>query len=262
MNHLQNNMNTQLIWLFSLCLKETKRVIRIWKQTILPPIVTTTLYFLIFWNFIWSQIWSIHNIKYIDFLVPGFIMMSLITSSYSNVSSSFFGAKFQKYIEEIITSPLSKHSVIIWYISGWILRWLLISIIVFLISMFFTDINLKHPILALLFILSTSSLFSLAWFFNAFFAKSFDDINLIPTFIITPMVYLAWVFYPISSLTWIWNILSHINPIYYMVNWLRYSFLWFSEANVYLSLITIIFANILLYIWCYFLFKKWYWLKS
>lgn len=255
-------MKKELIWLKSLSLKESRRVLRIWKQTILPPIVTTSLYFLIFWSFIWSKIWEINGINYIDFLVPWFIMMSLITSSYSNVASSFFGAKFQKSIEEIITSPMSKNSIIIGYLSWWIVRWFLISIIVFIISLFFTNISLTHPFLAFLFIFFTSSLFSLAWFFNAFFAKTFDDVNLIPTFIITPMVYLAWVFYPISSLTWIWYTLSHLNPIYYMVNWLRYSFLGFSEANVWLSILALIIANILLYLACYYLFKKWYWLKS
>lgn len=255
-------MKKELIWLKSLSLKESRRVLRIWKQTILPPIVTTSLYFLIFWSFIWSKIWEINSISYIDFLVPWFIMMSLITSSYSNVASSFFGAKFQRSIEEIITSPMSKHSIIIGYLSWWIVRWFLISVIVFIISLFFTNISLAHPFLAFLFIFFTSSLFSLAWFFNAFFAKTFDDVNLIPTFIITPMVYLAGVFYPISSLTWIWYTLSHLNPIYYMVNWLRYSFLGFSEANVLISVLALIIANILLYLACYYLFKKWYWLKS
>ncbi len=255
-------MNSIFIAFLSLTQKETKRVLRIWKQTILPPVVTTTLYFLIFGSFIGSQIGNIWDVPYIQFLVPGFIMMSLITASYSNVSSSFFGAKFQRSIEEIITSPMPQWSIILGFISGWIVRWFLISVIVFLISLFFTDMSLSHPFLAFLFIFFTSSLFSLAWFFNAFFAKTFDDVNLIPTFIITPMVYLAGVFYPISSLTGIWYTISHLNPIYYMVNGLRYSFLGMSEANVWISLWALIFANILLYWACAYLFKKWYGLKS
>lgn len=255
-------MEKQFIWFQSLVLKESKRVMRIWKQTILPPIVTTTLYFLIFGSFIGSQIGNINNIAYIDFLVPGFIMMSLITNSYSNVASSFFWAKFQRSIEEIITSPLSKHAIILWYVSGGIVRWILISCIVYIISLFFTHTSLTHPLLAFCFILLTSSVFSLAGFFNAFFARNFDDVNLIPTFIITPMVYLAGVFYPIASLTWIWYILSHFNPIYYMVNGLRFSFLGVSEVNVTFSLIALFIANILLYWACYYLFKKWYGLKS
>ncbi len=255
-------MKAQYIWLKSLVWKEVKRVFRIWKQTILPPIVTTSLYFLIFGSFIGSQIGNINGVSYINFLVPWFIMMSLITSSYMNVASSFFGAKFQKNIEEIITSPLSHISIIIGFLSWGVVRWFLISIIVFIIAHFFTDISLAHPILAFLFVFFTASLFSFAWFLNAFFAKSFDDVNLIPTFIITPMVYLAWVFYPISSLTWIWYTLSHLNPIYYMVNWLRYSFLWVSEVNVWISLFALILSNFILFAGCLWLFKKWYWLKS
>ncbi|MGE4444064.1 MAG: ABC transporter permease [Candidatus Altimarinota bacterium] len=255
-------MKAQYIGLKSLVGKEVKRVFRIWKQTILPPIVTTSLYFLIFGSFIGSQIGDINGVSYINFLVPGFIMMSLITSSYMNVASSFFGAKFQKFIEEIITSPLSHVSIIIGFLSGGVVRGFLISIIVFIIAHFFTDISLAHPILAFLFVFFTASLFSFAGFLNAFFAKSFDDVNLIPTFIITPMVYLAGVFYPISSLTGIWYTLSHLNPIYYMVNGLRYSFLGVSEVNVGISLFALILSNFILFAGCLWLFKKGYGLKS
>lgn len=255
-------MKQELIALRSLTYKEVKRVFRIWKQTILPPIVTSTLYFLIFWSFIGSQIWSIHGVDYIKFLVPWFIMMSLITASYSNVSSSFFWAKFQKYIEEIITSPMSNVSVIIWYITWWIVRWLIISVIVFIISIFFTDSSVAHPILSILFIFFTASLFSLAWFFNAFFAKTFDDVNIIPTFIITPLIYLGWVFYSASTLPGFWWLLTQLNPIYYMINWLRYWFIWQSDINVYVSLAAIIVFNIVFFIWNLYLFKKGYGLKN
>ncbi len=255
-------MKTQYIGAKALAMKEMKRVFRIWKQTILPPVVTTTLYFLIFWSFIGSQIGEISGIAYIDFLVPGFIMMSLITSSYMNVASSFFGAKFQKNIEEIITSPLHHTSIIFGFLSGGVVRGFLISIIVFIIAHFFTSVSLAHPFLAFLFVFFTATLFSLLGFLNAFFAKSFDDVNLIPTFVITPMVYLAWVFYPISTLTGIWYTLSHLNPIYYMVNGLRYSFLWVSEVNIFISLWALIFSNFVLFLACLWLFKKWYGLKS
>lgn len=255
-------MKTQYIGAKALAMKEMKRVFRIWKQTILPPVVTTTLYFLIFWSFIGSQIGEISGIAYIDFLVPGFIMMSLITSSYMNVASSFFGAKFQKNIEEIITSPLHHTSIILGFLSGGVVRGFLISIIVFIIAHFFTSVSLAHPFLAFLFVFFTATLFSLLGFLNAFFAKSFDDVNLIPTFVITPMVYLAWVFYPISTLTGIWYTLSHLNPIYYMVNGLRYSFLWVSEVNIFISLWALIFSNFVLFLACLWLFKKWYGLKN
>lgn len=255
-------MNTDIIALKSLAYKEVKRVFRIWKQTLLPPVVTTTLYFLIFWHFIWSQVWDISGVSYVKFLVPWFIMMSLITASYSNVSSSFFGAKFNRSIEEVITSSMSNTSIIFWYISGWIVRWVLISIIVFIVSWFFTDSTIYHPILSFLFIFFTASLFSLAWFFNAFFAKTFDDVNIIPTFIITPLIYLWWVFYSASTLSWVWAFLTKLNPIYYMINGLRYWIIGHSDVNVYISLFAIILFNIIFFLLNFYLFKRGYWLKS
>lgn len=242
----------------SLSQKEIKRVLRIWKQTLLPPVITTLLYFLIFWTIIWQRVWEMNWIDYIDFLIPWFIMMSLITASYSNVSSSFFGAKFQKSIEEILTSPMKNYEIILWFISGWIFRWLIIALIVFIISMFFWDIQIHNYLLMTLFLIFTSSLFSLAWFLNAFFAKSFDDVNIVPTFIIQPLVYLWWVFYSATLLTPIWQFITIINPIYYMVNGLRYSMLWVSEANVYISLIAIIIFNFILFYINMYLFKKWF----
>jgi ABC-2 type transport system permease protein len=255
-------MKQDLIALRSLTYKEVKRVFRIWKQTLLPPVVTTTLYFLIFWTFIWSQVWDVNWVDYIKFLVPWFIMMSLITASYANVSSSFFGAKFQRYIEELITSPMSNTSVILWYISWWIIRWMLISIIVFIVASFFTDISVSHPFISLLFVFFTASLFSLAWFLNAFFAKSFDDVNIIPTFIITPLIYLGWVFYSANSLSGFWKFLTELNPIYYMINGLRYGIIGQSDINIYVSLFAIIIFNIIFFIANLYLFKKWYWLKN
>lgn len=255
-------MKQELIALRSLTYKEVKRVFRIWKQTILPPVVTTTLYFLIFGTFIWSQVWDVNWVDYIKFLVPGFIMMSLITASYANVSSSFFGAKFQKYIEELITSPMNNFSIILWYISGGIIRWIIISIIVYIVASFFTDVSIVHPFVSLLFVFFTASLFSLAGFFNAFFAKSFDDVNIIPTFIITPLIYLGWVFYSSSLLSPFWKFLTELNPIYYMINGLRYWIIGQSDINVYISLLAIIIFNILFFAANLYLFKKWYWLKS
>lgn len=255
-------MNTSFAGFLSLTRKETKRVFRIWKQTLIPPVITTTLYFLIFWSFIGSRIGTVGEVSYINFLIPGFIMMSLITSSYSNVASSFFGAKFQRHIEEILTSPIKNYAVILWFLSGWILRGMLVWIIVFEVAQFFSDVPLVHPFLAFVFLFFTASLMSLAGFFNAFFAKDFDGVNFIPTFVITPMVYLAWVFYPIASLTGIWYTLSQFNPIYYMVDGLRYSFLWFGENMPLYSLGCIILANIVLFLICLYMFQRWYGLKS
>lgn len=246
----------------SLMRKEVTRVIRIWKQTILPSVITSTLYFLIFGTFIGSQIDQMNGVDYIDFLVPGFIMMSVITASYSNVASSFFGAKFQKSIEEILVSPMKPYEVILAFMSGWIVRWFIIAAIIFIISLFFTNARIDNITLTFLFVLFTSGLFSSAGFFNAFFAKSFDDVNIIPTFIITPMVYLGWVFYSIATLPTFWQIFSLFNPIYYMVNGLRYSMIWVSEANVYISLFALIVFNAILFYINLTLYKKWYGLKS
>ena len=232
----------------SIAYREVKRVFRIWKQTILPSVVTSTLYFLIFWTFIGSQIKEVSGVPYIDFLVPGFIMMSLITASYANVSSSFFGAKFQKSIEEILTAPIPGYIVIFGYVLGGIVRWLIISVIIYIVSLFFTHVPISDIFITSLFILFTSSLFSLLGLFNAFFAKSFDDVNLIPTFIITPMIYLWWVFYSLSVLPPFWQYVSMLNPIYYMINGLRYGFLWVTEVNPYLSLTAIIICNIVLFL--------------
>jgi len=246
----------------SLVKKEVTRVVRIWKQTILPAVITSTLYFLIFGTFIGSQIKEMNGVPYIDFLVPGFIMMSVITASYSNVASSFFWAKFQKSIEEILVSPMKPHEVILAFMSGWIVRGFIIAAIIFIIALFFTNASIDNPIMTFLFILFTSSLFSSAWFFNAFFAKSFDDVQIIPTFVITPMVYLGWVFYSITLLPPFWKFFSLINPIYYMVNGLRASMISVSEANVYFSLLAIIVFNIILFYINLRLYKKGYGLKS
>lgn len=250
------------IWLRTLVHKESKRVFRIWKQTLLPPIVTTFLYFLIFGKFIGSQIGSVSGVSYIQFLIPGFIMMSIITASYANVASSFFGAKFQRNIEEVITSPMSHTQIILWFISGGMIRGGVIATLVLIVASFFTPLQ-AHSIGGILFfIIFTCSLFSLAGFFNAFFAKTFDDVNLIPTFIITPLVYLWWVFYPISSLSGIWKFFTQINPITYMIDGLRYSFLWIESHSIWISGSALWVANILLFGACLYLFKKWYGLKN
>lgn len=255
-------MKPSTIAFLSLTKKEVRRTFRIRKQTILPAVVTTSLYFLIFWTFIGSQIPNISWIPYIQFLVPGFIMMSVITASYANVSSSFFWAKFQKSIEEILVSPMSNTSIIIAFMMWWVIRWIIIALLIFWIAHIFTDISISHPIITLLFLFFSSSLFSLAWFFNAFFAKSFDDVNIIPTFIITPLVYLGWVFYPLAWLSWFWQFFTQMNPIFYMVNGLRYGILWISEVNAFISLWVIILFNIIFFILNLKMFAQWYGLKN
>ncbi|MCH2188669.1 ABC transporter permease [Candidatus Gracilibacteria bacterium] len=255
-------MINQNIAMQTLVRKEVTRVFRIWKQTILPPVVTSVLYFLIFGSFIGSQIQDISGVSYMQFIIPGLMMMGAITASYANVSSSFFGAKFQKSIEEILVSPMHDWMIIIAYVLGGIIRGVIIGVIVFIVSLFFTDISLSHPIITLLFLFFTSSLFGLLGLFNGFFAKSFDDVNIIPTFVITPMIYLGGVFYSLEFLSPFWQTVSHFNPIFYMVDGLRYGLLGVAEMPTYLSLGAIIAFNIIFFFINLRLMKKGYGLRS
>lgn len=258
--NLQNMTN--FTWLYSLSRKEISRVFRIWKQTIIPPVVTWSLYFLIFWVFIWSQIDDINWIPYIEFIIPGFIMMSAITASYANVSSSFFGSKFNKSVEELIVSPMKEWEIILAYVLGWVTRWIVIWAVILGVSQFFRDITVSHPFLALLFLILTSTLFSLAGLFNGFFAKSFDDVSIIPNFVITPLVYLGWVFFPLTFLPETWQTVTQFNPILYLINGFRYAFLDFSEVNVtYSALVSLAFV-VALFLGNLRLMKKGYWIKN
>ncbi len=218
-------MINQTVAMKTLVHKEVSRVFRIWKQTILPPVVTSVLYFLIFGSFIGSQIQDISGVSYMQFIIPGLMMMGAITASYANVSSSFFGAKFQKSIEEILVSPMSDWMIIVAYCLGGIIRGMIIGVVVFLVALFFAPLHIEHIIITLLFLFFTASLFALLGLFNGFFAKSFDDVNIIPTFVITPMIYLGGVFYSLEFLSPFWQFVSKFNPIFYMVDGLRYGIL-------------------------------------
>lgn len=217
--------------------KEVVRFMRIWSQTLLPPAITMTLYFLIFGKFIGSQIQDIHGVPYIDFIMPGLVMMSIITNAYANVVSSFFSAKFQKHVEEMLVSPMSHHVILLGYTVGGVLRGLLVGLIVTLVSLCFihlkpeppyvdfSNLGVAHPWLTLSMVLMTAVLFSLAGFLNAIYAKKFDDVAIIPTFVLTPMTYLGGVFYSLSFLPDFWQHVSKANPILYMVNAFRYGIL-------------------------------------
>lgn len=248
--------------LITLIEKEITRFCRIWKQTLLPPVITITLYLLIFWKFIWEKISIIDWVNYIDFIFPWLLMMSVITASYWNTSSSFFSSKFQKSIEEIFVSPMNHYKILLWFCIWWIVRWLIVWLLVFVTWLIMIDLNIVNYFFAIIFVILTSTLFSLAWLLNWILAKSFDDINVIPSFIITPMIYLWWVFYSINLLSPFWQILSKFNPILYMVNWLRYSFIWMSDVNIYLSFLIIIIFIFILFLINLYLIKKWYWIRT
>ena len=248
---------TQLrIALYTLVHKEVRRFMRIWPQTLLPPAITMSLYFVIFGNLVGSRIGEMGGFSYMQFIVPGLIMMAVITNSYSNVSSSFFSAKFQKSIEELVMSPVPLHLILWGYVIGGVCRGVLVGLIVTLMSLFFTDLAIHSIFITIYTVIVTSLLFSLGGLINAVYAKSFDDISIIPTFVLTPLTYLGGVFYAISALSPFWQNLSLINPIVYMVNAFRYGILGDSDVNVTLSLIFVTVCCGILYAIAYYLLSR------
>jgi ABC-2 type transport system permease protein len=225
--------NANLIALGTITRREVVRILRIWMQTLLPSAITMTLYFVIFGRMVGSRIGDIvPGIGYIDYIVPGLIMMAVITNSYGNISSSFFGAKFGRHVEEMLASPMPSWVILTGYVTGAVLRGMLVAVIVLVISLFFTRIHLYHPLITLSTVLLTSIVFSLAGFVNAVYAKKFDDIALVPTFVLTPLTYLGGVFYSVNQLGTPWRELSHANPILYMVNAFRYGLLGISDISM------------------------------
>ena len=250
------NPNVQWIGLFTLIRKEVTRIFRIWTQTLLPSVVTTTLYFLIFGQFIGQRIGIFDGYNYIEFIIPGLIMMSMITNSYMNVSSSFFGSKFQRNIEELLVSPLHNHLLILGYLSGGIIRSLIVGLLVTFVSMFFSPISFHSPILVILCACLTAILFSLLGFLNGIYAKKFDDISIVPTFLLTPLIYLGGVFYSVAILPPFWQMVSLFNPILYLVNIFRYGCLGISDINVTNALLIMILIIVVLFTFINFLIKK------
>ncbi len=225
--------NANLIAFTTITRREVIRILRIWMQTLLPSAITMTLYFVIFGRMVGSRIGDIvPGIGYIDYIVPGLIMMAVITNSYGNISSSFFGAKFGRHVEEMLASPMPSWVILAGYVSGAMLRGLLVAAIVLVISLFFTRIHLYHPWITLTTVLLTSAVFSLAGFVNAVYAKKFDDIALVPTFVLAPLTYLGGVFYSVNALGSPWREISHANPILYMVNAFRYGLLGITDVPV------------------------------
>lgn len=220
---------------FTIVRKETVRFLRIWTQTLLPSAVTTMLYYLIFGTFIGSQIAPIGSYTYIQFIVPGLVMMAVITNAFSNVVSSFYGAKFQRQLEELLVSPIPPVVVIAGFVTGGVFRGLLTGAIVLVLSLFFAHLAVQSLALTALFIFLTAVLFSLAGLTNGIFAQSFDGVSIVPTFVLTPLTYLGGVFYSIAMLPPFWQAVSRVNPILYMVNGFRYGFLGISDVDPALS---------------------------
>ncbi|MBF7071794.1 ABC transporter permease [Glaciecola sp. MH2013] len=252
--------NRNLTALSTIWIKECTRFLRIWVQTLVPPAITMSLYFVIFGKMIGSRITLEGDFSYMEFIVPGLIMMAIITNSYSNVSSSFFSAKFQRNVEELLVAPVPTWVVIMGFVGGGVARAAIIGVMVTGVSMFFVDIEIAHYGVLITTLLLTSVLFATAGLINGIFAKSFDDISIIPTFVLTPLTYLGGVFYSASMLESVfndfWQGLIQVNPIFHMVNAFRYGFLGQADVNHISALGILVVANVILFAVAYRLLAK------
>ena len=249
--------NEILVSLITLIRKEIKRYLRIWVQTLVPPAVTMSLYFVIFGSLIGPRIGTMDGLDYIQFMIPGLIMMSVITNSYANVVSSFYSVKFQKSIEELLVSPMPNWAILVGFIIGGVSRGVLIGCIVFCVSLFFyPSFTIVNPLLTILVLFLTAILFSLMGFINAIFADSFDDISIIPTFVLTPLIYLGGVFYSINILPDLWRNISMANPMLYVVNTFREGMLGVSDVSIPFALSMIVFFITVLTLACLILLHK------
>ncbi|MAT92868.1 MAG: ABC transporter permease [Halioglobus sp.] len=212
--------------------KEIRRYLRIWTQTLLPSAITMSLYFVIFGTLIGSRIGEMGGFSYMQFVVPGLIMMAIVTNSYSNVVSSFFGSKFNHSVEELLVSPVPNYIILMGYVLGGVTRGLFVAVVVTLVSLFFTDLHIHSYLVVVTIVLMTATLFALAGFINAVFANSFDDISIVPTFVLTPLIYLGGVFYSMDLLPDFWAAVSRLNPLVYVVNAFRYGMLGVSDVSL------------------------------
>ncbi|WP_407693024.1 ABC transporter permease [Pseudomonas paeninsulae] len=245
--YVNTEFAANMVALRTIVYREIRRFTRIWPQTLLPPAITMVLYFVIFGNLIGRQIGDMGGFTYMEYIVPGLIMMSVITNSYGNVVSSFFGSKFQRSIEELMVSPVSPHIILIGYVAGGVLRGLAVGLIVTLLSLFFTDLQVHHLGVTVLVVLLTATIFAMGGFINAVFARNFDDISIIPTFVLTPLTYLGGVFYSISLLPPFWQTVSLVNPVLHMVNAFRYGILGVSDIRIGVAIGFMLIATAVLY---------------
>lgn len=246
----------------SLAVKETNRYLRIWVQTLVPPVITTSLYFIIFGKMIGGRIGEMGGFSYMEFIVPGLIMMSVITSSYANVSSSFYSQKFQKNIEELLVAPVPTHVIIWGFVAGGLGRSILVGSLVTVISLFFVPLQVHSWLMVIMTFLMTAILFSLAGLINGVFAQSYDDVSIVPTFVLQPLTYLGGVFYAISMLPPFWQAVSKVNPIVYMISGFRYGLLGVADVPIMVSAIILIVFILVLYTVCWYLIDRGIGLRS
>ena len=245
-------MNDSFRWVgyTTIVRKEVTRILRIWAQTIVPPAITMSLYFIIFGELIGSRIGQMGGFTYMQYIVPGLVIMSVITNSYGNMVSSFFGAKFGKHIEELLISPQPNWIILCGYVTGALTRGFIVGVVVMCVSLFFTRIEVQHPLVMLTVILLTAIVFALAGMINAIYGQTFDAIAIIPTFILAPLTYLGGVFYSIALLPEFWQKVSAFNPILYMVNGFRYGMLGVSDVSLAQTYGVILVAGVVLFTWC------------
>ncbi len=251
-----NRMKENYIAFQTILIKEVTRFIRIWSQTIVPPAITMTLYFVIFGGLIGKRVGQMGGFDYMQYIAPGLIMMSVITSSYANVVSSFFSSKFQRSIEELLVSPTPSAIVLLGFTLGGVVRGLLVGLMVTVVALFFTHLTIHHVLIMLSVVFLSAFLFSLAGLINGIFAKKFDDVNIIPVFVLTPLTYLGGVFYSISLLPSFWEHASRLNPILYMVSGFRYGMLGVSDINVVHAILVLLLFIVLLFGWAMWLLEK------
>jgi len=251
-------MNLRINWVGyqTIVRKELTRILRIWGQTIVPPAITMSLYFIIFGQLIGRRIGEMGGFSYMEYIVPGLVIMSVITNSYGNMVSSFFGAKFGKHIEELLISPLPNWVILSGYVTGALCRGLMVGAVVLLVSLLFTHLQVANVLVSISILLLTAIVFSLAGMVNAIFARKFDDIAIIPTFVLAPLTYLGGVFYSITLLPAFWQKVSVFNPILYMVNGFRYGILGISDVSLLRIYMVIITAGVLLFSWCMWLLHR------
>lgn len=230
------------------------RIVRIWSQTLLPPVITTSLYFVVFGTFIGSQLAPIQGLSYIQFIVPGLIMMSVITSSYMNTVSTFYFAKWTKTLDEVLVSPMPEWLVIVGFVSGGVMRGLMVGVLVGIVGLLFTQLAVHHIVVLTLALILTSVLFSIAGLINGVFAKGFDGISIVPTFVLTPLTYLGGIFYSIEQFPEFWQKVSMLNPILYMINAFRWGFFGVSDIDVricFAVLIGFVFVFMMILLWLF-----------
>lgn len=250
------NLHRDWISTYTLLRREVVRILRIWSQTLVPPVITTSLYYVIFGDIVGPRIGNMQGVPYIQYIVPGLVMMAIINNAYLNVSTSVFGNKFQRNLEEMLVAPMPSYCILNGFVGGGVVRGILVGIFVIAVSLFFTNLSMYNWMVTISIAVFTSVLFALAGFVNGIFAKKFDDVAIVPMFVLTPLTYLGGVFYSVDLLPPFWQTMTLINPVFYMVNGFRYGLLGNSDVHIMYSLSIIIGTVIMLYILCLYLLNK------